>query len=432
MACQLVRRYARGRTHRGRPFAAAVAVVAYAVALGRHTPLFRLLYRAGLNSIRYPEKWLMPAAFILIVFAAIVVERFLDDAAVRRSTQIAATAFVVVNAIAGDATRGVATSIALALILFLRGRLLLALLVLFVLVDLGAHVPEIAPRIDERFYTEPPAIARGIPPRARLYNDADWQLARMPNPPPLPSGARWERVHNAMFPELQALWDFDSVLENDITLTNLRPSLELLTLFQNARFGARRDLIPMLLGFAGTTHVVTLRDPASPSDPVRVVPLPANQRLYFASELAATSRIGEPHPWPRGIAFVERPFAPSPARVVGVREQPSAIDVDVDAAGRALLVIAVTPHKYWRATIDDAPAPLVRANLGFQAIEVGAGRHHVAMRYRNPLVIVFGFLSLAGTLALAVIAATDAALRSRAPRPRPPRSATPRAPPSES
>jgi hypothetical protein len=375
---------------RGWQFAAIVAAAGYALAIGRHAPFLRLLYLAGLKAIRFPEKWFLPAAFVLIVFAAMAAGRVLDDARVRRTVHIAAAALIFVNAIGGMSI-SVATAIALTLILFARGRLLPVLLAAFVLVDLGARTHTVAPRIDGAFYTDVPAIARGMDPHARIYHDGNWQAYAAQRPPST------DRMHHGMYPDMQALWGFDGVLEPDVAMLNLRPAADFLNLFIHARFGERHDLVPMLLAFAGATHVIDAND--------RVLPL-AHRKLTMATSLVAANRIHEPHTWPRGTAFVEQPFAAAPARVEAVRETASSVDADVAAAGRALLVIAITPHKYWRATIDGAPAPLVRANVGFQAVAVPAGRHHVALRYRNPLIVVCGIVSLIAALALSATAAT--------------------------
>jgi uncharacterized membrane protein YfhO len=90
--------------------------------------------------------------------------------------------------------------------------------------------------------------------------------------------------------------------------------------------------------------------------------------------------------------------------VRGYREGNDAIDIDV-TVGReaALLVLAVTPHKYWRATIDGRPAELLRANIGYQAVVVPPGGRTVSLRYRNPLIrpmAVVSLLSLAAALFL--------------------------------
>ena len=348
---------------RGWQFAAAIAAIGYTLALGRHAPFLRLLYLAGLKAIRFPEKWFLPVAFVLIVFATIAADRVLDDAHVRRTAHIAAAALIFVNAVAGMSI-SVAVAVALTLILFARGRLLLLLLAAFVVADLGARTHTVAPRIDGAFYTDVPAIARGLSPRARIYHDGNWQAYAAQRPPST------DRMHHGMYPDMQALWGFDGVLEPDVAMLNLRPTADFLKLFIQARFGPRHDLVPMLLSFAGVTHVIDAND--------RVVPLP-NQKFTIR---------------------------PAPSRIERVRETASTVDADVDAAGRALFVIAITPHKYWRATIDGAPAPLVRANIGFQAVEVPPGRHHVALRYRNPLIVVCGIVSLIAALALAATAAT--------------------------
>ncbi len=371
---------------RGWLFVASIAAAFYVLALGRYSP----------PSLRYPEKWFLPAVFVLIIFAAVTADRFLDDARLRRTTHIAAGALVAVNAF-GGVTASLAAAVALALVLFLRGRLLLVLLAILVAIDLGARIRLLAPRIDGTFYTDRPAMARRIPPGARIYTEADWDTYAMRKPP------TWDRIHDDMFPEMQLLWGYDGVIEPDVGNLNLRPTTDFIQLFLTTRFGKHPEGAPMLLSFAGATHAITAND--------ALVVMP-NQKLTMAAALAPMSRIAELHPWPRGIAFVDRPFTPAPARIARERETSSTIDADVDAAGRALLVIAVTPHKYWRATIDGAPAPLIRANVGFQAVEIPAGRHHVAMRYRNPLVVVCAIVSLIAAAALATVAA----LRSRAPR----------------
>jgi uncharacterized membrane protein YfhO len=43
--------------------------------------------------------------------------------------------------------------------------------------------------------------------------------------------------------------------------------------------------------------------------------------------------------------------------------------------------------------IDGQPAALRAANVGFQGLVIERGRHHVELRYRNPLVIACAWLS---------------------------------------
>jgi uncharacterized membrane protein YfhO len=62
--------------------------------------------------------------------------------------------------------------------------------------------------------------------------------------------------------------------------------------------------------------------------------------------------------------------------------------------------MSVTPHKYWRITIDGHDVPAVVANIGYQGVVVPPGRHVVEMRYRNPLVAAGAAVSAATLLAL--------------------------------
>ena len=68
---------------------------------------------------------------------------------------------------------------------------------------------------------------------------------------------------------------------------------------------------------------------------------------------------------------------------------------------RAFLAASVTGHRYWSATIDGQPAPLIATNLAYQGLVVPAGTHTIAMRYRNPLIPIGGAISLMTVLALA-------------------------------
>jgi hypothetical protein len=59
------------------------------------------------------------------------------------------------------------------------------------------------------------------------------------------------------------------------------------------------------------------------------------------------------------------------------------VDFDTQAAAPALAVIAQAYYHNWNAAIDGHPAPLLRANVAFQALQVPAGRHRVHLFYRD-------------------------------------------------
>ena len=56
---------------------------------------------------------------------------------------------------------------------------------------------------------------------------------------------------------------------------------------------------------------------------------------------------------------------------------------ETQADTRAMLVMAQGWYHCWRASVDGSGVPLWRANGGFQAVEVPAGRHEVLLEYKD-------------------------------------------------
>jgi hypothetical protein len=418
---------------RGWAFVAAVSLISYVVAIGKHGPVVPLLYKLGLRSLRFPEKFFITAIFVLTIFAAIAADEFLREARFRRVAFLTSIAFAVIAAgvlafasspmfanvvdlktvvdieqtqiaARSGALSSVVTSIGLVLILALRKRtrLCLGLLALFVAVDLGSRVRSVAPRLDGPFYS-PPRLASGLhaqPGPVRIYNDAAWRY-QVGVPRISQIASEW-RLRNSLLPEIQTAWDIESALEADVAATNLLPSWELESLFWKARSLGRDDLLQRLASFAGITHVVLLRDARSADDPVLIHPFPGN-RYYFARQLLPAARIMDAN-LSRFAAFVERPFVPATGRILRSTQRGSAVDLDVESEGNAALIVSITRHKYWRAMIDGTPASLYAANVAFQGLTIPRGRHHVSLRYRNPLVMICGIISLLATAVLLVIA----------------------------
>jgi hypothetical protein len=105
------------------------------------------------------------------------------------------------------------------------------------------------------------------------------------------------------------------------------------------------------------------------------------------------------------VAFVERPaFVPGNGVVSHVQETANTANLRVESQGTGFLVMSVTPHKYWRITIDGQPAESIVTNIGYQGVIIPSGRHTVAMRYRNPLIANSGKVSIAASALLLVAA----------------------------
>lgn len=95
---------------------------------------------------------------------------------------------------------------------------------------------------------------------------------------------------------------------------------------------------------------------------------------------------------PRREVLVERPEAscgsaaasPGPGAISLLADEPTRVLLRVRAPAPAPLVLSDTYYPGWRASIDDAPAPLHRANLLFRMVCVPAGEHQVEFRFTPP------------------------------------------------
>jgi uncharacterized membrane protein YfhO len=105
------------------------------------------------------------------------------------------------------------------------------------------------------------------------------------------------------------------------------------------------------------------------------------------------------------VAFVKEPsFVPADGRIDRLRETANDAFLDVESMGRGFLVMSVTPHKYWKFTIDGRAVQSIITNIGYQGLVIPAGRHHVEMRYRNTLAQKGLLVSIVTSILLLAIA----------------------------
>jgi hypothetical protein len=84
-----------------------------------------------------------------------------------------------------------------------------------------------------------------------------------------------------------------------------------------------------------------------------------------------------------------------------VRDEPTEIQLAVDAAGPGMLVLLDAWSPDWRATVDGAPVGIRHANYLGRAIHVPSGRHDVTFRFSSrpfQLGATITLLALAATL----------------------------------
>jgi hypothetical protein len=448
---------------RGSGLVLIVAAISIAGAMGDHTPLLRILYDAGIaTTLRYPEKLVLMLVFTIIVFGAQSLDRLLaGDARVRRmaltfaaiTTGFAAAAALFSRTAAYEpvfrrvwslpparplgemlplsqqgwltaAAYGALLLLLLASVHSLHPRLWSGLAMAFVIVDLGAIAAEVAPRMPMSFYRDAPAVVRQFPRERdgfRIFHMAQWAISsRAPNPYLQPGPDLYWVTRNSIPPLLPAAYGLRTAMEIDYDGTELTASsdftqaawmlqlkkpdewLSISAAMSNIRYLAVYRPYNEALAMAGGV----LRD----AQPVKFVEGPPYPRYYFASEMAVgrrweefVAKLGAGH-FSREVAFVaEGAFAPARGVVRGVSEWTNGARIDVEAAGRAFLVMSVTPHKYWQVTIDGRPVEPVVTNIGYQGVAVPGGRHVVEMRYSNPLIAAGAAISVATLLALAYV-----------------------------
>ncbi|MEK6373647.1 MAG: hypothetical protein AABO58_13230 [Acidobacteriota bacterium] len=335
----------------------AIAATSYLFAIG--VP-FRLFYAIGLRSIRYPEKFAAMGVVAMIVFAAVVADRLLDgDERIRRAvlfTMVAITIVATGTAVVFAPVRITALlAAAWAVVLWRRWPPVAALVLL--VADLAPFANEVAARLPREFFTPPP-LARALPPGATLAHRGEWLVDDVNRRRYEQAAAIW-LMRNSLRPLTPAAWGIRGVLEPDIDETFLLPTHDLMDAFQRSG-GAER-----VIALTGADYVAGWRD--------------------FDEARRETDDVSQMQP----LVVRRTPYGGryrTSARILAVRETPNSATIDVEAAAPSPLVILVTRHKYWRVTIDGRDAAVSPANIAYQSVLVPAGRHRVAMRYRNPLI----------------------------------------------
>jgi hypothetical protein len=286
--------------------------------------------------------------------------------------------------------------------------------------DLWYGTLNAVPRAPREFF-EPPAALAAVDTSQpyRIFNEVAWQgwegdpvVNQIFDVPPGPG--LWWLMRNSAFPEIPALRNVPLAMEDDIDLTSLTNTDDFRQAFKGARSTHLPDADAPYARMSNVGWRVRLRPVLNASTnltPVEIVPVPRAERYSFAGRLERAPDAGgfryavERNAADPTVAYVAaEPFVPASAHVTRVRETANTAVIDVISSGRAFLVASVTGHRYWSATIDGHPAPLIGTNLAYQGLIVPAGTHTIAMRYRNPLVPIGATISLLTLIALAVAA----------------------------
>ena len=145
-----------------------------------------------------------------------------------------------------------------------------------------------------------------------------------------------------------------------------------------------------------------------PGRPIRIVRGETLPRYWFADQIVPIRSREEfvrnmSRRWSDRTIFMESASPASRGEILTVQESSHRTKLKVHADRSALLFASVTPHRYWRVTIDGTRARLMTANIGFQAVIVPAGMHTIRLDYFNPLLAVSAIISIISFLIVITI-----------------------------
>jgi hypothetical protein len=434
-----------GARARGGPGRALLAFAAafLLLALGRHAPVFGLLTSLpGFSLLRFPVKALVPVAFAWALLAGRGLDALREDG--RRPVSWPPLGLAAVLAAASAACwfaphwlAGLAAEDALApaaggaaLRLLLAAGLLLAgtlgslavasgrrravtALVLLALGDAALWGREVHPTAPTELLDHGPAVAaalRAPGSRVIVVQQPQEALGRslVRGPAGFPAEASWNlgRV-DMLVPPAASRFRIAGSFDGDFT--GLAP-LTYNTLGTLLARHSRDDLGLHLLRLASVTHVVSLgappyrrlrpegepypsvfREPVAlwrVPDPLprayvvsgaRVAAEPSSYVALFAPDFDPHAEVVLAPP-----AVAKAPEAGFQGRVRILERRMDRIELEAELGAPGYVVLTEAWDAGWFATVDGAPAPVLRANVLFRAVAAPAGRHLVSMRYLPP------------------------------------------------
>jgi hypothetical protein len=86
------------------------------------------------------------------------------------------------------------------------------------------------------------------------------------------------------------------------------------------------------------------------------------------------------------------------ARVLNSKFEINSVSIQAQASAPSLVVVAQTYYHDWRASVDGRDVPLLRANYGYQALQIPPGRHNILLVYKDEAFEIGAVISAAAWL----------------------------------
>jgi Bacterial membrane protein YfhO len=434
------------------PRAAPLAVGASALlllSLGRHTPLYAwLLELPGFGLLRYPQKYLLPAALCLSLLAAAGAEAFARTWSVsdgRRARALAAALFALALLAVAAALRlpgdagsmpgslklgRTAVLLAIASLLLVqralaqppRGRVMAVWLVLGAidLVLVGRGTNPVAPAA---LYEHRPALVDRLRDAAGRFHAAAEShacLAPRAGPPGWePSAVAALGFLDTLRPPSGIRWGLFGSFDGEFTGLGPRFTASFAGV---VHAGIEREAALRLLQLGGVEHVLFLGGAApggfelltsvtTPlSCPLHLLRVPDTlPRVYVVGREREEGKDALAAVLDPGFDPRREVVLPGAASTTGggggsasariVSRTADTLQVAADLEGPGVLVVTEAYDEGWRAAVDGQPAELLRANGIFRAVRLAKGGHQVSFRYRPAAVRAGAAVSAVGVTA---------------------------------
>ncbi len=419
-----------------RRYWSAIASAALVLSMGRYLPgfLWLLTHVPALRFARYPEKLVLIVHGVLAMGVATGL-----DSIIRRPTRLRRVAIgaAVAGLISGAASWSVARAIAASPVGLSHDLLTLAVsfavfaavaalgwrqpaacatsIILLAAIDLWRVNGDLLPTVDWDTVRSPPrsfAALRSAGDPLRIYANRPEQ----PDASPFPT--LFLRAHNLMMDEASQFYGIANIFTPGTV--NLAASERLLSLISHAP----RERAAVILGAFNVAYVTSLTDlrrpglsevqqPADPADAYVYRVEPLAPRAFVARAVLPVARPED------AIEHVQHGDDPASRVAVVVGDMPAglpaamrgAVTIELYQPDRIVLrarmdtpgLIVVSDAYYggWRAWVDDAPRPIVRANYFARGVYAAAGEHRIVLEYR-PLTHTIGAIISACACALSL------------------------------
>ena len=168
---------------------------------------------------------------------------------------------------------------------------------------------------------------------------------------------------------------------------------------------------PPVEAFLGVSHINAAANPLAWEDRTNYLPLvTAGQQPVFAGDDAILSAVFAPDFDSHRVVYLPpeakskiSAAGPVPTELTVRRFTAQRIEFETKADQPAMVVLAQSYYHPWRGYVDGSPVQVWRANYAFQALEVPAGQHEVAVVYEDSAFRMGGLIS-AATLAGGLLA----------------------------